>query len=64
MENSIISGDNRLKVTNDYNKTWSLHIKNVTENDRGTYICKVNSQPQINRRLFLDVLGKYLARFV
>ncbi|XP_074599315.1 lachesin-like isoform X2 [Brevipalpus obovatus] len=56
MHTSVIVGDTRLKVTNDNNKQWSLHIRNVTENDRGTYICNVNSEPQISRKVFLDIL--------
>uniref|UniRef100_T1JWQ7 Ig-like domain-containing protein n=2 Tax=Tetranychus urticae TaxID=32264 RepID=T1JWQ7_TETUR len=56
LETSIIVKDNRLRVTNDINKLWSLHIKNVTENDRGTYMCEVNSEPMISRKAYLDIL--------
>lgn len=45
-------------MTNDNNRLWSLHIKNVTESDRGTYMCEINSEPMINRKAFLDILGE------
>ncbi|XP_053212062.1 lachesin-like isoform X2 [Panonychus citri] len=56
LDTSNIAKDYRLRVTNDNNRLWSLHIKNVTESDRGTYMCEINSEPMINRKAFLDIL--------
>lgn len=41
----VITNNDRLSVThNDYN-TWTLVIKGVKMEDRGQYMCQVNTDP-------------------
>lgn len=41
----VITNNARLSVThNDFN-TWTLNIKSVKREDRGTYMCQVNTDP-------------------
>lgn len=42
---SVITNNARLSVThNDFN-TWTLNIRNVRREDRGQYMCQVNTDP-------------------
>ncbi|KAI1296698.1 Lachesin [Halotydeus destructor] len=56
VQTTIISKDPRLKVTHHSNQKWALHIKEVTESDRGYYMCQINSEPMISQTGYLDVL--------
>lgn len=41
----VITNNERLSVThNDYN-TWTLNVRTVRREDRGTYMCQVNTDP-------------------
>lgn len=41
----VITNNARLSVThNDFN-TWTLNIRNVKREDRGQYMCQVNTDP-------------------
>ncbi|XP_023247731.1 lachesin-like [Copidosoma floridanum] len=46
----------RFSVTNDNHKTWQLHIKAVERQDRGFYMCQVNTKPMISQIGFLEVV--------
>lgn len=54
----VITNNARLSVTHsDYN-TWTLNIRGVRREDRGIYMCQVNTDPmksQVRERL---ILGK------
>lgn len=62
----VITNNARLSVThNDYN-TWTLHIRNVRREDRGQYMCQVNTDPmkmqvrQIAKKIVnLDSVDEY-----
>ncbi|XP_074095102.1 lachesin isoform X3 [Cotesia typhae] len=52
----VITNNARLSVThNDYN-TWTLHIKNAKQEDRGLYMCQVNTDPMKSQSAFLEVV--------
>ncbi|XP_025834368.1 lachesin isoform X2 [Agrilus planipennis] len=52
----VITNNARLSVThNDYN-TWTLNIKNVKREDRGQYMCQVNTDPMKMQTAFLEVV--------
>lgn len=52
----VITHNSRLSVThNDYN-TWSLNIRGVTREDRGQYMCQVNTDPMKMQTAFLEVV--------
>lgn len=49
----------RFSVSHDNQKTWLLHISSVQQDDRGYYMCQVNTNPMISQVGFLQVVGKY-----
>ncbi|XP_060537401.1 lachesin isoform X2 [Cylas formicarius] len=52
----VITNNARLSVThNDYN-TWTLNIRNVQRDDRGQYMCQVNTDPMKMQTAFLEVV--------
>jgi hypothetical protein len=53
----LITRISRFSVTHEDNKTWTLHIKDVREEDRGYYMCQVNTKPALSQVGFLRVVG-------
>ncbi|XP_075215405.1 lachesin-like [Lycorma delicatula] len=52
----VITNNARLSVThNDFN-TWTLNIRGVRREDRGTYMCQVNTDPMKSQMAFLEVV--------
>ncbi|XP_068917269.1 lachesin-like isoform X6 [Tenebrio molitor] len=52
----VITNNARLSVThNDFN-TWTLNIRNVKREDRGQYMCQVNTDPMKMQTAFLEVV--------
>ncbi|XP_017772640.1 PREDICTED: lachesin isoform X2 [Nicrophorus vespilloides] len=52
----VITNNARLSVThNDYN-TWTLNIRSVRREDRGQYMCQVNTDPMKMQTAFLEVV--------
>lgn len=52
----VITNNGRLSVThNDYN-TWTLNIKSVKMEDRGQYMCQVNTDPMKMQTAYLEVV--------
>nr|XP_012141765.1 PREDICTED: lachesin isoform X2 [Megachile rotundata]XP_012141766.1 PREDICTED: lachesin isoform X2 [Megachile rotundata] len=46
----------RFSVSHDNQKTWLLHINNVQQDDRGYYMCQVNTVPMMSQVGFLQVV--------
>ncbi|XP_078048734.1 lachesin [Augochlora pura] len=46
----------RFKVSHDNQKTWLLHINSVQQDDRGYYMCQVNTVPMMSQVGFLKVV--------
>ncbi|KAH0546349.1 hypothetical protein KQX54_008809 [Cotesia glomerata] len=46
----------RFSVSYDKQKTWFLRIQNVQQNDRGYYMCQVNTVPMISQVGYLQVV--------
>ncbi|XP_043280754.1 lachesin isoform X2 [Venturia canescens] len=52
----VITNNGRLAVThNDYN-TWTLTIKSAKPEDRGVYMCQVNTDPMKSQSAYLEVV--------
>ncbi|VEN56650.1 unnamed protein product, partial [Callosobruchus maculatus] len=52
----VITNNARLSVThNDFN-TWTLNIRGVRREDRGLYMCQVNTDPMKMQAAFLEVV--------
>ncbi|XP_033313140.1 lachesin-like isoform X2 [Bombus bifarius] len=46
----------RFSVSHDNQKTWLLHINNVQQDDRGYYMCQLNTNPMMSQVGFLQVV--------
>ncbi|CAL4069197.1 unnamed protein product, partial [Meganyctiphanes norvegica] len=46
----------RFSVTRDDEITWTLHIQDVSKEDRGEYYCQLNTEPVTNQKVFLNVV--------
>ena len=58
IHNSIITRNQRVSLSHREHKEWKLHIADVKEEDRGWYMCQVNTDPMVSTVGFLDVVGK------
>nr|CAI5820064.1 unnamed protein product [Callosobruchus analis] len=52
----VISKVPRYSVTNDNDKTWVLHVNGVQQEDKGYYMCQVNTNPMISQVGYLKVV--------
>ncbi|XP_042206455.1 lachesin-like isoform X2 [Homarus americanus] len=56
IHNHVITRQSRFSVTHDSHKTWTLHVTGVLEEDRGHYMCQVNTAPMISQTGYLQVV--------
>lgn len=59
----IISHIPRYSMSFDNDNTWMLHIRQVQQEDRGVYMCQINSNPWISQVGYLQVVGKLDLRY-
>ncbi|XP_045528481.1 lachesin-like [Pieris brassicae] len=52
----VITHNHRVSVSHADHSTWYLHIKNVQEEDRGQYMCQINTDPMKSQMGYLDVV--------
>ncbi|KAJ9594897.1 hypothetical protein L9F63_013822, partial [Diploptera punctata] len=52
----VITHNPRVSVSHDDYSTWNLHVKNVQEEDRGMYMCQINTDPMKSQMGYLDVV--------
>lgn len=52
----VITHNPRVTVSHSDHNTWNLHIKNVQEEDRGQYMCQINTDPMQSQFGTLDVV--------
>ena len=52
---TVITHDPRITVSGDYVTSFTLHIADVQEEDRGQYMCQINTDPMIFQTATLDV---------
>ena len=45
----MVAQNPRLSVTHNGHNTWKLHVSNVHQNDSGTYMCQVNTEPMLSQ---------------
>lgn len=61
VHNHVITRNPRISVTHDKHdkhKTWFLHIANVQEEDKGRYMCQINTVTAKTQFGYLHVVGK------
>lgn len=62
VHNHVITRNPRISVTHDKHdkhRTWFLHINNVQEEDRGRYMCQINTVTAKTQYGFVKVVGKF-----
>ncbi|CAG9796683.1 unnamed protein product [Diatraea saccharalis] len=52
----VITNNHRVEVSHSGQSVWNLHIKNVQEEDRGQYMCQINTDPMKSQMGFLEVV--------
>ncbi|XP_076394596.1 lachesin isoform X4 [Megachile rotundata] len=52
----VITNNARLSVTHSDSNTWTLNIRAVRREDRGIYMCQVNTDPMKSQSAFLEVV--------
>ncbi|KAF6210795.1 hypothetical protein GE061_013906 [Apolygus lucorum] len=52
----VIARMSRFSVSHDNHKTWLLNVNQVQEEDRGFYMCQVNTNPMISQVGYLQVV--------
>ncbi|XP_063226967.1 lachesin-like [Bacillus rossius redtenbacheri] len=52
----VIARVPRFSVSHDNQKTWLLHVSGVQQEDRGYYMCQVNTEPMISQVGYLQVV--------
>ena len=60
IHNHVITRIPRFSITHDKHFTWSLKIQNVQKEDKGFYMCQVNTDPMVSKVGYLDVVGTYI----
>ena len=55
LADTVITHDPRISVSGDFMTTFNLHITNVQEEDRGQYMCQINTDPMMAQTGILDV---------
>ncbi|XP_047735814.1 lachesin isoform X2 [Hyalella azteca] len=53
---TVVTRIPRFSVTQDGDDVWTLHITSVNKDDRGQYMCQVNTEPIISQIGYLDVV--------
>ncbi|XP_042865342.1 lachesin-like [Penaeus japonicus] len=56
IHNHVITRLSHFTVTHDSHKTWTLHVTSVTVQDRGHYMCQVNTVPMMSQTGYLQVV--------
>ncbi|KAL4702993.1 hypothetical protein ACJJTC_008771 [Scirpophaga incertulas] len=52
----VITNNHRVGVSHNGQSVWNLHIRNVQEEDRGQYMCQINTDPMKSQMGFLEVV--------
>ncbi|XP_043280070.1 lachesin-like isoform X2 [Venturia canescens] len=56
VQHHVITRNPRISVTHDGHKTWILHINNVQEDDKGKYMCQINTATAKTQYGYLHVV--------
>ncbi|GLV34373.1 Dpr-interacting protein alpha [Carabus blaptoides fortunei] len=56
----VITHNSRVSVSHGDHSTWNLHIRSVQEEDRGQYMCQINTDPMKSQKPFVCLKVGYL----
>jgi len=61
----VITHNPRVSVSHSDYSTWNLHVRNVQEEDRGMYMCQINTDPMKSQvRELLLYFGSVAVNFL
>lgn len=60
VHNHVITRNPRISVSHDKHRTWYLHINDVQEEDKGRYMCQINTATAKTQYGYLHVVGEFL----
>ena len=55
---TVITRNPRVALDHNGHAKWHLHITDVGEQDRGAYMCQINTDPMIFQTGYLQVVGE------
>lgn len=58
IHHNVITQNPRVSLTYNDHRSWYLHIREVEEDDRGWYMCQINTDPMRSRKGYLQIVGK------
>jgi hypothetical protein len=67
VHNHVITRNPRISVTHDKHdkyKTWFLHIANVQEEDKGRYMCQINTVTAKTQFGYVHVVGELRKKII
>ncbi len=64
MHKHVISRIPRYSISVSDKNTWILHVTRVQQEDRGYYMCQVNTNPIMSQVGYLQVTGKFNKNFI
>ncbi|CAB4058947.1 HNT [Lepeophtheirus salmonis] len=56
IHHNIITRNQRVSLSHHDHKIWRLHLNRVEEQDRGWYMCQINTDPMRSKRGYLQVV--------
>lgn len=64
VQSHVITRNPRISVTHDKHRTWFLHIKDVREDDKGKYMCQINTATAKTQYGYLHVVGESFSNVI
>ena len=58
IHNNVITRNPRISLVRPSSNEWSLKLQRVQPNDRGWYMCQINTDPMRHRSGYFEVVGK------
>ena len=58
VHNNVITRNPRISLKRRASNEWILQLQRVQPNDRGWYMCQINTDPMRHRSGYFEVVGK------
>ena len=59
IHNHVITRIPRFEMAHDKHHTWNLMVRNVQKEDKGHYMCQINTDPMLSNVGYLNVVGEF-----
>ena len=58
IHNNVITRNPRISLKRPKSNVWTLQLQRVQPDDRGWYMCQINTDPMRHRSGYFEVVGK------